>query len=107
VVASVFAGYLLGAVVTRRSRRTHRNLVTFTATAAGLTGGAVGASTSLALLTAYLAAYGTWPGNLTDQVLLIVSYPVLALIGFCLGSVAGLALGTLAGGLLRLFPSGR
>jgi hypothetical protein len=98
--AALIVGFLTASAVVRRAASRRRSLGLFSGIAAGFGCGLVGAVWALALLTAYMVSYSTWPDGLLNQVLTIVAFPAFAGFGFTIGALAGGLSGLIAGGLL-------
>lgn len=101
VVAAV-SGFLAGAAIFRRAGHTRDNLTLFSALSGGVAGAIIGCAYALAVTSAYLSTYAAWPQSITEQVLMILSFPAFAGVGLCIGALAGIALGFALGSVLRL-----
>jgi hypothetical protein len=95
-------GYIAGSAVCRRATRGSRAVTTFAGMAGAVAGGMFGAIFAVTLTGFYFASYLHWPSDRLDQTLLVLAFPVSALLGMCVGSIPGLVLGLLGGGVLRI-----
>ena len=97
VCVAVVVGAAAGSLIGRRAGRP--NLVFFGVTAGGVAGGLCGASYALIMGITYVVTFGGTPINLLDWVVVLIAYPVFALLGAFVGAVPGTALGALGGWL--------
>lgn len=108
---AVFSGliaFLVAVAVLRRAGKSTEMLTSFSWVAGALGGGLIGAACGLALTTAYLTAYASWPGDLLDQILFVLAFPAFGALGFLVGACVGSLAGLISAGLLRvLAPWGR
>jgi hypothetical protein len=95
-------GFFSGSVIWRRASRTRENLALFSGLAGGIGGAVIGSGFAVALTSAYLTSYTTWPQDRVDQLLVLLSYPAFAGLGLFVGGFVGLLVGLVLGGLLRL-----
>jgi uncharacterized membrane protein YoaK (UPF0700 family) len=101
IVAAVL-GFLAGSALSRRAQRTREHLALFGSTAFAVAVGLVSAAAAVALLAAYLRAYGPEAGSGADMVLTVLAFPIFASLGFALGAVVGSLIGAILSGALRL-----
>lgn len=107
ILAGVGA-FLAGSSAYRRARRTHERLGLFTALAFGFCFAVVGGAFMVALTAIYVGTYSAGQSTAGDGLLTVLAYPILGLIGLCLGAVGGWLVGLVASGALRfLAPVGR
>lgn len=102
VTVSCVVGFLAGAALCRRVRRSRQDLALFGALAFGVAGGLLGGALAVAVTTAYMRSYGTWPPDVGSQILVVLSYPALGALGFAVGAAISALFGVVASGALRL-----
>jgi hypothetical protein len=105
--AALIVGFLTASAVFRRATSRRASLGLFSGLAAGFGCGLLGAVWAVALLTAYMLSYGTWPQGLLYQILTVIAFPAFAAVGFSIGAVAGGLFGMIAGGVLGVFLPAR
>ncbi len=102
LVFSFLLGLITGSAVGRRARFAGGRVRLFSALAGAVCGGLLGAATFFGLTAAYVRDYAIWPSNVVDVVVAVVSLPVLAALGLCVGSAAGFAVGGVTGVTLAI-----
>lgn len=100
---SVLCGLTTGMVVRRRQGRPDEVLFGVTAGAVG--GGLCGAAYAVVIGVTYVATYGGSPVDVTDAIVLALSFPVFAALGALVGTVPGSLCGLCAGLLMRRMPA--
>jgi hypothetical protein len=100
--AALLVGYLAGSALGRRARRDRRHLGLFAAVTGAVAGGLLGASAAIVVTALYLHAYGAWPPDLLDRVLMVLGFACFAGLGWFVGAVPGFLMGAVSGGVLRL-----
>ncbi|GAC1472274.1 MAG: hypothetical protein PVSMB7_24760 [Chloroflexota bacterium] len=105
MAAVALLGFAIGATIAARAEHDPTRLPTFAAITAGVGGGIAAAIVCEALLGLYVASYGSWPGEMLDDILLVLAFPVFGALTFFLGAGVCALAGFLAGGVLRHFGS--
>lgn len=98
---AALAGLTVGAAISRRFRYQPYRLIVFTGLAASFGGGFVGAVCAAGITAAYLAAYGTWPSGILDQILFVLAIPAFAGVGWFAGAAVGIVVGVASGTILQ------
>lgn len=104
-VVAALLGFLAGSALARRAQRTRRQLALFGSTAFAVAAGAICACGAVTLLAAYLRTYGSWTGSAVDLTLMVLAFPIFALLGFAVGALVGSIAGAVLSGALRLLTS--
>jgi hypothetical protein len=107
MAAAALIGFLAGSAVTRRARRDRMHIGLFSLLTCTVAGGLLGAISALALTVTYLHAYGAWPPDLGDQVLMALAFVAFGGLGLVGGAAIGLVAGGVTGGLLRVLLPNR
>jgi len=101
-VIGALLGFLCGSAMAGQASRKSRGVAAFSAVSGAVVGGLLGAAVMESLTITYLSAYASWPVDLSDQILMVAAFPVMAALGLCLGGLLGLVAGGAGGLLLRM-----